>query len=97
MFSTRSLARYLRTNGVPVDMRYFHRVSHDLNREQLAKLKDALGDCSDWPKHTDDPQVNYAMDCLVSFEEKPPSFDEIGHTYVEEIAAAKEAGLSPPS
>ncbi len=95
IFTTYTLACYLRSNGVPVEMRavFAHQVAHDLDREQLAKLKDALGDCSDWPKHTDDPRVNYAVDCLVSFDEKPPTFDEIGCLYVKEIKAAKKAGL----
>lgn len=90
LFTTHTLAKHLRRKGVPVQIPYRHPVSHELNEEQLTKLKDALGDCSDWPKHTDDPRVNYAVDCLVSFEGRPPSFDEMASTYAEEIEAFKQ-------
>jgi len=74
----------------------YPRVMLELSEEQVQKVRDAIGDGSDWPKHTDDPYVNFVVDCLVSFEgNEKPSFDEIGHLYVEEIEACKEAGLGP--
>lgn len=101
--STADLARQL--DGLPKpwvpfargenkDRKRYPRVVHELSEEQLQKVRDAIGSGDDWPKHTDDPYVNFVVDCLVSFEwNERPSFEEIGHLYVEEIAAAKQAGL----
>ena len=72
----------------------YPRVMHELSEEQVQKVKDAIGEGNYWPKHTDDPYVNFVVDCLISFEwSEKPSFEELGHLYVEEIATAKEAGL----
>ncbi|MEK7138704.1 MAG: hypothetical protein AAB799_00805 [Patescibacteria group bacterium] len=74
----------------------YPRVMLELSEEQVEKIRDAIGDGTNWPKHTDDPYVNFAVDCLVSVEwHERPSFDEIGHLYVEEIEAFKAAGISP--
>ena len=74
----------------------YPRVMLKLSEEQVEKVRDAIGDGTDFPKHTDDPYVNFVVDCLVSFEgTERPSFDELGHLYVEEIEASKAAGLSP--
>lgn len=54
---------------------------HMLTTEQLRKLVDAMGGGSDWPKLTDDPRVNYAVDCVVSGGELP--YDE--DIYANEI------------
>ena len=65
----------------------YPRVTHELTAEQIEKVRDAIGDGSTWPKHTDDPRVNYAVDCLVSYEDKPPPYVEVEQDYVDEIAA----------
>lgn len=62
-------------------------VEHELTVEQIQKIRGAIGDNSSWPRHTDDPRVNYAVDCLVSYEDKPPPYSEVEQTYVEEISA----------
>ena len=62
-------------------------VEHELTEEQIEKIREAIGDGSDWPRHTDNPQVNYAVDCLVSYEDKPPLYSKVEKTYVEEISA----------
>lgn len=102
--STSDLARQL--EGLPKqwlpfghnknkDRKRYPRVMHELSEEQVQNVRDAIGDGTDWPKHTDDPYVNFVVDCLVSFEgSEKPSFEEMGHLYVEEVAAAKEAGLN---
>ena len=72
--------------------------THILTTEQLHKLVDAIGDGNDFPKHTDDPQVNYAVDCVVQLrmeEDQPPPYSELAHTYVEEIKLSKKLGLGP--
>ncbi len=72
----------------------YPRVTHELSEEQLRKIEEAIGDGSDFPKATDDPYVNFVVDCLVSFEPfERPSFAELRQSYVEEIATAREEGL----
>ncbi|OGZ95511.1 MAG: hypothetical protein A3I44_03470 [Candidatus Sungbacteria bacterium RIFCSPLOWO2_02_FULL_51_17] len=61
--------------------------THTLTIEQLRKLVNAIGDGSNWPKHTDDPKVNYAVDCIVQDDGGVPTYDE--RLYVEEIEAFK--------
>lgn len=72
---------------------------HALTTEQLHKLSDALGDGSDWPKHTNDPKVNYAVDCVVQLRsglEPIPPYRVLRKTYLDEIEASfKRAGLGP--
>lgn len=43
-----------------------------MTQEQEAKMKEALGDGSDWPKFTDDAEVNYEVDRKVSDPTMPP-------------------------
>ncbi len=54
--------------------------------EQETKMKEALGDGSDWPKFTDDAEVNYE-----------PPWNEAGLAgqalYLEEISLADEEGM----
>lgn len=72
--------------------------THALTTKQLDKLTDAIGDGNDFPKHTNDPQVNYAVDCVVQLRmgfEPPSPYNELAHLYGEEIEATKEAGLGP--
>ena len=74
----------------------YPRVMHELSEEQVQKVRDAIGDGTDWPKHTDDPYVNFVVDCLISFEgNERPSFEEMKSLYVEEIEASVKAGLDP--
>lgn len=72
--------------------------THTLTTEQLHKLVDAIGDDSDFPKHTDDPQVNYAVDCVIQFRfrDPPPApYNKLVHMYVEEVEEFKKCGLVP--
>ena len=64
---------------------------HNFTTQQLKKVIDAIGDGKDWPKATDDPQVNYAVDCIVADEGDEPVYDQ--ELYVAEIEAAKDAHL----
>lgn len=68
---------------------------HNLTTEQLRKVIDAMGDGKDWPKATDDPKVNHAVDCIVADEGDEPEYDE--KLYAAEVEAAKEAGLDQPT
>lgn len=60
---------------------------HNLTTEQLRKVIDAMGDGKDWPKATDDPKVNHAVDCIVADEGDEPEYDE--QLYTAEITAAR--------
>ena len=62
---------------------------HNLTTEQLRKVVDAIGDGSNWPRATDDPKVNHAVDCIVADEihDEQPPYDE--PLYLAEIRAAK--------
>lgn len=60
--------------------------THTLTTEQLQKLVEAFGDGKDWPKLTDDPKVNYAVDCITQGVGDWP-YDE--QLYIKEIEAFK--------
>ena len=49
----------------------FDRVSFDLTDQQTLKLLEAIGDGNDWPRFTDDPIINCAVDHLTSNGECP--------------------------
>lgn len=51
--------------------------THTLTTEQLKKLVEAIGYGNNFPKHTNDPQVNHAVDCVVSFAmgDEEPEYD----------------------
>ena len=55
--------------------------------QQLKTLAEAVKGLQDWPEHTDDPRVNYAVDCIVQDDGDVPPYDE--RLYVEEIEAFK--------
>ena len=57
--------------------------------EQLKKLVDAVGDDKDWPKMTDDPQVNYVVDCLVGLKDDDEDAEYDEELYVREAEAFK--------
>ncbi len=61
--------------------------THTLTTEQLRKLVSAIGDGSDFPKFTDDPKVNYTVDCIVQDDGDVPPYDE--QMYAAEITAFK--------
>lgn len=63
---------------------------HTFTTEQLKKLVDAIGDGKDWPKITDDPKVNYAVDCIVEDGGEESVYDE--QLYVAEIEAFRASG-----
>ena len=46
-------------------------IVHVLTTEQLRKVTDAIGDGEDFPKMTDDPLINFAVDCVVMDDEEP--------------------------
>ena len=70
---------------------------HNLSTVQLKKLTDAIGDGKNWPKFTDDPKVNHAVDCLTSLmineEEEEPEWNE--QEYLAEIQASQELISKP--
>ncbi|MEK9180504.1 MAG: hypothetical protein AAB897_03770 [Patescibacteria group bacterium] len=55
--------------------------------EDLRKLVESVNGLNDWPKTTDDPRVNYAIDCVVddTGDEDEAGYDE--KLYTEEVAA----------
>lgn len=58
---------------------------HTLTTAQLRKLVEAIGDGNDFPKHTDDSKVNYAVDCIVADDDEILPYDE--KLYVKEAKA----------
>lgn len=63
--------------------------THTLTTEQLRKLTNAIGDDKEWPKITDDPRVNYAVDCLTTDDDEP-EYDK--QLYLDEAEAFKALG-----
>ena len=57
--------------------------------QELLKLAEKADGFTDWPKHTDDPKVNYVIDCITAFMcgDEEPEYDE--QLYLEEIEAFK--------
>ena len=55
---------------------------------RLRKIVESAGGLRDWPKHTDDPLVNYAVDCIVADRGEEPTYDE--QLYVREVEAFKD-------
>lgn len=60
--------------------------SGEFTTKELHELVISSKGLSDWPEHTNDPRVNYAVDCVVDDDEVP--YDEA--LYIEEIEAFKE-------
>ena len=54
--------------------------------DRLKTMADFAGGLQDWPKITDDPLVNYVVDCVVVGEDDP--YDE--QLYAGEVNAFKE-------
>lgn len=64
-----------------------------LTPEQEQRVKDAIGDGTDWPKATGDPQVNHRVDQLVSDPTLPDwelLLDEQRDLYEEEAIEYEE-------
>ena len=56
---------------------------------ELRKLAKSIGGLRNYPKITDDPRVNFAVDCVVE-EGEEPTYDE--QMYEEEIREHKAIG-----
>lgn len=56
---------------------------HILTTEQLRQLVEAGGGDVDSLTHTNDPEVNYSVDCLVEGDEQVPEYDP--RRYAEEV------------
>jgi hypothetical protein len=59
--------------------------THTLSTAQLWKLLGAMRGTQDWPRITDDPQVNYAVDCLLAEGDEEPVYN--AQLYQDEVAA----------
>lgn len=55
--------------------------------EQLRKVVQAFGAAESFPEYTDDPFINYLVDCVLQDEEEVAEYDEA--FYVKEIAEVK--------
>ena len=66
--------------------------NHTLTTGQLRKLTQAIGSGEDFPKLTDDPTVNHAIDCMMLGEES--LYDE--KIYAAEINLARVRGVTFP-
>ncbi|MEK7198159.1 MAG: hypothetical protein AAB648_01705 [Patescibacteria group bacterium] len=53
--------------------------------QQLKTLAESVEGLRDWPKVTDDPKVNFAVDCVVEDEGEEPIYDE--QLYAAEVEA----------
>lgn len=58
--------------------------------EQLKKLTESIEGLGDWPKITDDPKVNFAVDCVVENDGEEPTYDE--QLYAGEVEAFRANG-----
>lgn len=58
--------------------------------QQLKMLAESVKGLQDWPKMTDDPMVNFAVDCVVAEEGDEPTYDE--QLYAAEVKAFKSHG-----
>lgn len=58
---------------------------------QLKALAESISDLNDWLKITDDPQVNFAVDCIVEDEGEEPIYDE--QLYAAEVEAFRARSL----
>lgn len=61
--------------------------------DKLVELTQSIGGLSDWPNITDDPRVNFAVDCVVCLgmdDEEEPTYDE--RIYTDEVEAYREIG-----
>jgi len=65
---------------------------HDLSTDQLRKLIDAIGNGTDFPKMTDDPVVNFAVDCVVN-DDNQPTYDG---SYEGEVELFKRRNTATP-
>lgn len=61
--------------------------------QQLKTLAESAKGLNDWPKATNDPKVNHAVDCVVCLmnNEEEPEYNE--QEYLEEIEASRTTGL----
>ena len=59
--------------------------------EELRKLAESAGGFHDFPKITDDPQVNFAIDCVVEDEGEEPTYDE--QLYAAEVEVCRAHSL----
>ena len=63
--------------------------SGQFTTEKLRYLAELNGGFNDWPKHTEDPIVNYVIDCITAAlcGDEEEEYDE--KIYLEEIEASK--------
>ena len=61
---------------------------NQFSTEELRKLAESAGGLRDWPKITDDQQVNFAVDCVVEDESEEPTYDE--QLYAAEVEAFRD-------
>src|SRR3989338_4913268 len=59
--------------------------------DYLRKLTESIDGLQDWPEITDDPKVNFAVDCVVGDESEEPSYDE--QLYTAEVEVFRAHGL----
>lgn len=59
----------------------------EFSTEQLKDLAVGNGGLHDWPSTTDDPHVNYAVDCVVDPEDEQPYNPELYQAEVDEYKA----------
>ena len=58
--------------------------------QQLKTLTESVKGLQDWPNITDDPQVNFVVDCVVEDEGEEPTYDE--QLYAAEVEAFRANG-----
>ena len=58
--------------------------------QQLKTLAESVGGLQDWPKITDNPEVNFAIDCVVEDEGEEPVYDK--QLYIAEVKALQSHG-----
>ena len=64
----------------------------ELTTAQLVELNGRVGGLQDWPDITEDPKINFAVDCAVNYttDEEEPVYDE--KIYTEEVEVFRAHG-----
>lgn len=82
-FTTEQVQKFI--GAVGGDVPKSEIIGGEFTTQQLITLAEQVGGFKDWPKATDDPRVNFAVDCVVQYDEE----DLIDFIYDEKVYIAE--------
>ena len=98
-FTAERMSKFLGAVGAHIGVDMPQIEGGEYTTEQLLEMASSRGGLHDWPNHTDDPRINYVVDCVVQSESfsqdidyKEPEWDE--SMYSEEVRAFKDLEAS---